>query len=842
MTLFAARFQFISKADRSLGRAFSLLALFVAIIFQAGCLGTIHSPGKLSDNWSPGKDKKIPKGASEKSNCLVTESELDAEPDAKESASQPSEAAVLAANSLLATSTTQDSTSSLRPTQETTQGWHCSAEPPIHLCLFHRHPRWRHRGLLQILAEHPRPVEILQAGQYSTDPEVAATAIIGLARLNEEAAAARQSRQEILSHLLGVCQNKKLAITTRAAAWESLGNLSWPEAADAVNQQWDSIPEIEKALDWEIRERWIARAKHHPPRQDARLQKAIASADAPMQALILDLMFDADEMPLTPTTRKALTSDSPETLRKRGLYLPYLRTAAPLEQLSTAIGSPEFTVREAAILGLGREGSSEARAFLDAIDDEAPTLIGVAATNAWGVAGDQAKLLQKARHKSYRVRRVVTQWLEPPSNPQETEVVVGLLTDSQRDVHLGMLERVQTWPDNISRPLLEEAANRTSKVSRQRSDEFRKLLATRELSVTAPSALEITDNQSPSKPSEHTYDSDSTGPPLSSEQAIKIMGWIDQLETSTDSNVREQAKQRLLEAGHTVLQVLQQYAEPLNDFRPTRLEREILPQIDPVFRSTSQLSIPPDAATADALRKLRAQVDQRELPNLAICQLLDFAQGTNDPGVWNELLVIIERDNRVNSREISNLALTHENPHIRRQACSYFLSHYDSSYRQNLEKLLHDQVATVRQAAVEALAQEDDPTIHLRLIERLADTDAEVRLAAAAGLAKHNQVEGYDALRRMTYLRSEPVRLKTARAIAELSDPSWVPTLIRLLDDSTAVRGVALESLPHLVADPELIAQLTATRSTLEKVQIWKQWSEENQVVEATASPTPDNR
>lgn len=840
MSLFAAGHLFFWKALPSIGRSFALLALIGASLCQAGCLSAIRSSANQSENWASTGEDAFSKLDSGEPNHSSLEATGHTEPQDLEVASEPSEAAVAAANSLLATQITQESPGNLRPTQEKTQGWYCSAEPPIHLCLYLRHHRWRHRGLLQILTEHPRPAEVLQAGQTSTDPEVAATAIIGLARLQGETAASL-SKQEVLSQLLDVCQDSKLAITTRAAAWESLGNLSWPKAVVSINQHWDKVPGIEQAPDWETRERWIARAKHNPPRQDVRLQNTFASADAPLQALMLDLMFQPNGVPLPPSIHQTLTSDSPETLRKRGLYLPYLRTVAPLDQLAGATGSPEFTVREAAILGLGREGSSESRELLDAIDEEAPTLIGTAAANAWGVAGDQAKLRQLAQHKSYRVRRVVTQWLEPPSNPQESEVVIDLLTDSQRDVHLGMVERIQALPDDLARPLLQEAANRTPKVNRQRSDEFRKLLARRESSTARLAELEQTGTKKPSDSDGIPNDPEASEAPLSSEHAIQIMGWIDQLETSSDSKVRTQTKQHLLESGPLVLQVLEQYAVPLNNFRPVRLEREVLPQVDPIFLMTSQLSIPPDAATTDALRKLRAQVPHGELPNLALCQLLEFAQGTNDSGVWNELLAIIERDNRTASQRIARLALSHENPHIRRQACIYFCSHYDKSYRVNLEKLLHDQVATVRQAAVEALSQENEPTIHQRFIERLADTDLEVRLAAAIALAKHKKFEGNDALRRMTYLRSEPIRLKTAKAIAELSEPSWVPTLIRLLDDSTAVRGVALESLPHLVEDPNLLGQLTATRSTLEKVQLWKQWSEENQVIESHGSTTLDD-
>lgn len=829
MSAHAACPLFLPQAIRSSGRVFALLALIAVSFLQAGCLSSVRSSTKLGETWAL-VDDESPEAEPEEPNRPAAEAPLHTKPEAPEPPGQPSEAKIAAANNLLATQITQKTPGNLRPTQEDSHGWYCGNDPPIHLCLYHRQPRWRHRGLLQILEEHPRPVDVLQAGLFSTDPEVAATAVIGLARLQDKAGS-RLSKQEILSPLLDVCQNEKLPLTTRAAAWESLGNLPWPAAAAAVNEHWDKSPGIQQAPDWETRERWIARAKHHPPRQDPRLQTTFVSAPAPLQALILDLLFPADAAPLAPPINEVLSGDSPESLRKRGLYLPYLRTAAPLEHLAIAFDSPEFTVREAAILGLGREGSPEARGHLSGIDEESPSLIGVAAANAWGVAGDQSQLLQLAGHKSYRVRRVVTQWLKPPRNPEEIELVLGLFTDSQRDVHLGMLERAQTWPDSVCRPLLKEAANRTPEINRERAGEFRKRLDQQETLVSDP---EEPNSQPRPEPAELPHNSED--PQISSAQAIEIMGWIDQLETSPDSHVRQQAKQRLLEAGPTVLQVLEQYAEPLSDFRPARLQREILPQVDPIFRWTNQLSIPPDVASKDALRKLRAQAAVRTLPHLAICQLLDFAQGTTDSGLWNELLVIIDQDSRAPSRNIANLALTHENPHIRRQACQYFQAHYDASCRGNLEKLLRDEVATVRQAAVEALAQENDPTIQLRFIERLADTDAEVRLAAAVALAKHQQVEGNDALRRMTYLRSEPLRLKTAKAIAQLSDPSWVPTLIRLLDDSSAVRGVALESLPLLVEDPQLMAQLTATRSTQDKVQLWEQWSEENQVVEASVA------
>src|SRR5690606_16087468 len=157
--------------------------------------------------------------------------------------------------------------------------------------------------LRQILAGHPRPAEILRAGQFSTDPEVAATAVIGLARLHDKAV----SDSEILSSLLVVCQNNELAMTTRAAAWESVGHLSSPEAANAVNEHWDNLPAIDQTTDWETQERWIARAKHHPPRQDSHLHNTFASASAPLQALILDLLYQANGIPLAPQINDILT-------------------------------------------------------------------------------------------------------------------------------------------------------------------------------------------------------------------------------------------------------------------------------------------------------------------------------------------------------------------------------------------------------------------------------------------------------------------------------------------------------------------------------------------------------
>src|SRR5690606_27474385 len=119
-------------------------------------------------------------------------------------------------------------------------------------------------------------------------------------------------------------------------------------------------------------------------RTDARFVEAFPQSATLVQATLLDLMLLDRSAPVPPTIVEHFAQSSPEAIRRLGLWEPYLRAAAPFELLKQHLRSPEFKTRESAVIGLGREGSTEAQQLLLAIGDNDPTLLQVAAVTAWG--------------------------------------------------------------------------------------------------------------------------------------------------------------------------------------------------------------------------------------------------------------------------------------------------------------------------------------------------------------------------------------------------------------------------------------------------------------------------
>ncbi|MHC4176999.1 MAG: hypothetical protein ACYSWU_05810 [Planctomycetota bacterium] len=62
--------------------------------------------------------------------------------------------------------------------------------------------------------------------------------------------------------------------------------------------------------------------------------------------------------------------------------------------------------------------------------------------------------------------------------------------------------------------------------------------------------------------------------------------------------------------------------------------------------------------------------------------------------------------------------------------------------------------------------------------------------------------------------------------MGETADATFVPTLIRLLDDTPAVRRAALEGLPKAVGHEVRGSDDSGQASTSERVRRWKRWYE----------------
>ena len=104
-------------------------------------------------------------------------------------------------------------------------------------------------------------------------------------------------------------------------------------------------------------------------------------------------------------------------------------------------------------------------------------------------------------------------------------------------------------------------------------------------------------------------------------------------------------------------------------------------------------------------------------------------------------------------------------------------------------------IATPNAQALPDSTQED-PAVVAALIERLKDTDAGVRRAAASSLGRLKSRRAVSPLMALLSDRNLQVRSAAVEALANIEDPSAVPALLRALSDESAeVRQHALDGL-----------------------------------------------
>jgi HEAT repeat protein len=120
------------------------------------------------------------------------------------------------------------------------------------------------------------------------------------------------------------------------------------------------------------------------------------------------------------------------------------------------------------------------------------------------------------------------------------------------------------------------------------------------------------------------------------------------------------------------------------------------------------------------------------------------------------------------------------------------------------------------------------------LLRLLGSPNERLRVEAAGVLAGHGHEAGDAALERLALSLDPWVRRQAAIAMGRAAQPAFAPTLVRLLDDQTAIQAAALESLPR-VTGRDLPQQL---RGRQERIDAWK--ASVNGTAPAPVQPGPD--
>lgn len=681
--------------------------------------------------------------------------------------------AVEAAERVLAASVVQTSENALRPQHIESRGWYLDHGTPIYQAVAQRSPRWRHPALESLLDQPESPLTTLASGAKSSNPEIAATALIGLVRSDETVEPQR---------LAELIENDELALTTKAALLEALATTSPKQAQPIVEQLFqkrDKLLAAAESTDTSATEAlqqqfWISLAWILPPEQQVALfTEQFLQSSPQQQGILLDLLLfyrsaESDEI------TQHFEQLSPQAMRRLGLWEPYLRSVAPLETLIAQTRSPEFPTRSSAIIGLGRDGSAAAQAMLKEIGDKDPALVQVAAVFAWSLIPGHDQWSRLSESSSWRVRLAVAELV--PLQAKYQDVFARLKDDNSRQVREAMVHRSPELVAQQKRPV-------------------------KSPQVTSPKEI----------------------PTLTAEEAMAVLDLIEKAEHATVEMERTEARRDLLLQPEAVLAAVDQAAKPLVSYENPYLFDVLLPQCDPAYRYLQEATSGDPTLSLSALRKLEQQARQEMLPELVLWRLNSHIEQFT-PMTWPVLMELIRSDQREAAQQIVRRALAHDSPQVRIAAYRYIADFPLDGTTSPVKDGLNHEMPNVRVAAIEALSSVAGEESINDFVRRLTDSDIDVQLAACHALDAHNDPRGIDHLSRMTYSSSKSVRLKAVQAIAARQQESDIAVLVRALDDETAIRSTALDGLSSIVPKDQWPETISDAISLEAKCAAWKNW------------------
>ncbi|QDU77172.1 HEAT repeat protein [Bremerella volcania] len=681
--------------------------------------------------------------------------------------------AVEAAETVLAANVVQTSETALRPQHVESRGWYLDHSVPVYLAVAQGSTRWRHSALESLLDQPESPQTTLESGTKSTNPEIAATALVGLIRSGYSVDPRR---------LADLIERQEVAFTTKAALLEALAMMPPKQARPVIEQLFqeratlsgDAQTTDEAASAALGQQFWISLAMVLPEDQQVSvLTESFAQASPELQGTLLDLLLfhrSAESDAIT----QHFDQLSPQAIRRLKLWEPYLRSVAPLETLIAQTRSAEFPTRESATIGLGRDGSAAAQAMLKEIADKDPALVQVAAVFAWSLIPGHDEWQRLSEASSWRVRLAVAQLV--PLESKYRDVFARLKEDNSRQVREAMIQRSPELVAQQKRP--------------------------EEVPLTAK-RKEI--------------------PKLTAEEAMTLLDLIEKAEHAAAESERTEARRALLLQPEAVLAAVDQAAKPLASYDNPYLFDVLLPQCDPAYRTLQEATSDDPKLILSALRKLEELSRQAIVPELVVWRLASHVEQFT-PMTWPVLMEVIRNDQREAARPIVRRALAHDSPQVRIAAYRYVVDFPLDDVKSQIRDGLHHEMPNVRMAAVEALASVNGATSINDFVDRLTDSDIDVQMAACKALDAHNDPRGIDHLSRMTYSSSKSVRLKAVQAIAARKSSSDVPVLIRVLDDETSIRAAALDGLSSIVAKDRWPEAISDSISLEAKCAAWKNW------------------
>ncbi len=691
--------------------------------------------------------------------------------------------------------------------------------------------RWQHLALEDLLSQPDPPRAELHIAVADRNPIVATNAAIALARLGDPTVADRLTES---------VRTASLKLPIRCAAIEALGERDHPPRTDRLRQlldQYGRLPPQNTHYVADLHAELLhALDRHADPSDQPRFVAALRSPSAEVRRQAIQpvgRLVDGD----LPPELSDLRTDPDARVRAVCLHVLAQHQVPHVEEyLAGALNDCELRVRVAAVEALGTLPTSSARATLRSLLDDPSELIRAAATSSLASSGDKQALVAAASDKAWRVRQTAAKCLAAHPGADVVPVMRKLCDDSSVTVQLQAIQSLADWPLEQAGPILMDAMATNVYTKRKAAAAVltERWPPAREFSADAPPERRIAvlnqlrqtfRQQIGSIDPRWLVAADTARTTISEDTLNRAALLLQPLSDPTASNTaRDRAATDLKALGANLVDVLEKIAIDRHTAIPETIYHDILPQYDPSFVLLDKLHGNEVVQRRRAAADLADVAAKHTLRPLAMARLAELATIETDQLVWQSVLAAVANDGSEPAVRLAALAIGHPVPEVRRRACEYLAAHADPAHAPLLVPALDDPSEEVVMAAARALGacgrRQDIPPLE----RKLATRNEFVQLEAALALARLGDESGIAALERLSNSGNENVRRGVAAAIAEVPRASFVPILIRFLDDRQGVRVAALDALPKVVGQDVTGKPGEPPPHLAEHVAQWKRW------------------
>jgi len=533
-------------------------------------------------------------------------------------------------------------------------------------------------------------------------------------------------------------------------------------------------------------------------------------------------VIDADSLPTYQDDEDpALAANAPITPAHAG-------DEANAERLTAAaLNGQDWQTRLAAIDALGNLGDAKSRATLRQLAVDRAEKIRIAAVSAMARLGEREAVFAAAEDDSWRVRLEVARALSGYPDRDGSDTARQLLDDPSAEVQRAVVAALERWPLREAGPIWIEALGKASYLPR--------VTAAEQLAAQWPAAAEFPVQGTPQQ---RAAAREELGRRFRQEFARQ--GDLESARSTLDARPAAPVDPRqldhverlvalqdvpgLIDYGPGLVEVLEHLVFDRHRVLPEVVYRDVLPRRETSFEVLDRLdSADPSQrrAAAGELAELAGRHPLRRLVARRLEQLL-VAGKEQDPLVWANALTAVRGDCDAPAIRLAYAAMGDPSPEVRRRACENLAACPDPRHATVLVPALRDSSRAVVVAALLALgaAGRIDDTAPVRQL--LLSADEALRLETAIALVQLGDPAGEAELTRLADATDPKVRCHAAVAMGRYPQPSYAPTLIRMLDDRVAVCRAALESLPKVVGYDVSISDGQFPTTTAQRVQRWK--------------------